>query len=176
MFHGQLLLSNMIIFRYENKGVKWMKSRASALPPGYHPDEEKPSNTAGLSKASKRSLRRKEQKKRIAAAAAGGVDTVTGSMAAASISSKDKTKASNSGQPKRKRKPKELGSSATTATPEAAEPSKKLRNLKKKLRQIEDLEGKIKSGDLKNPDKAQQEKVAKKQELIKEINELEKKL
>ena len=151
-----------------------MKSRASDLPPGLHLEEEKPSDTTGLSKAAKKNLRKKEKKKQAAAAAATSaaeeVNTVTDSMATTSIStSKGQVKESICGQSKGpKTKPNESGSSTT-----AAEPSKKLKNLKKKLRQIEDLEDKIKSGELKNPEKEQLEKVAKKQEIIKEIGELE---
>ena len=149
-----------------------MKSRDSDLPPGLYLEEEKPSDTAGLSKAAKKNLRKKEKKKQAAAAtaAAEGVETVTDSMATASISkSKDKIRPSKGP----KTKPKESVSSATTATSSTAEPSKKLKNLKKKLRQIEDLEDKMKSGELKNPEKEQLEKIAKKREIIKEIDELE---
>ncbi|KAI5631187.1 mago binding domain-containing protein [Phthorimaea operculella] len=66
---------------------------------------------------------------------------------------------SNSGQP-------------TTAT----DPNKKLKNLRKKLRDIELLEEKIKNGDLKTPDKDQKEKMAKKKDIIKEIEILQKQI
>ncbi|KAL4702622.1 hypothetical protein ACJJTC_013043 [Scirpophaga incertulas] len=50
-----------------------------------------------------------------------------------------------------------------------SDPSKRLKNLRKKLRDIETLEEKIKSGLLKNPDKDQREKISKKADIIKEI-------
>lgn len=54
-----------------------------------------------------------------------------------------------------------------------SDPTKRLKNLKKKLREIELLEEKIKLGTLKNPDKEQKEKISKKIDIIKEINTLE---
>ncbi|XP_028177750.1 partner of Y14 and mago [Ostrinia furnacalis] len=53
------------------------------------------------------------------------------------------------------------------------DPAKRLKNLRKKLRDIEYLEEKIKSGLLKNPDKDQAEKMSKKGDIIKEIEILE---
>ncbi|CAG9786972.1 unnamed protein product [Diatraea saccharalis] len=66
-------------------------------------------------------------------------------------------------------------SSSGNNTPAAsqADPAKRLKNLKKKLRDIEQLEEKIKSGTLKNPDKDQKEKMSKKSDIIKEIELLE---
>ncbi|CAH1404905.1 unnamed protein product [Nezara viridula] len=53
------------------------------------------------------------------------------------------------------------------------EPAKKLRNLKKKLKEIEQLEARIKSKELKNPDKDQLSKVARKSETEEAIEALE---
>ena len=58
---------------------------------------------------------------------------------------------------------------STTAT----DPAKRLKNLKKKLKDIEALENKVKNGELKNPDKDQIEKIKRKKDVAKEINELE---
>ncbi|XP_047503912.1 partner of Y14 and mago [Pieris napi] len=55
----------------------------------------------------------------------------------------------------------------------ASDPNKKLKNLRKKLRDIETLEEKINIGTL-NPDKDQKDKISKKNEIIKAIEELEK--
>lgn len=49
-----------------------------------------------------------------------------------------------------------------------------MKNLRKKLREIEILEEKIKSGILNIPDKDQKEKMSKKDNVIKEIEILEK--
>ncbi|VVD01127.1 partner of Y14 and mago [Leptidea sinapis] len=55
-----------------------------------------------------------------------------------------------------------------------SDPVKKLKNLRKKLRDIETLEEKIKIGTLTNPDKDQKEKMSKKNDIIEAIQELEK--
>ncbi|XP_076225026.1 partner of Y14 and mago [Nomia melanderi] len=57
-----------------------------------------------------------------------------------------------------------------TATPD---PLKRLKNLKKKIREIETLEKKIKGGLLKNPEKEILDKLARKAEISKEIKRLE---
>ena len=53
------------------------------------------------------------------------------------------------------------------------DPAKKLRNLRKKLRDIETLEKKLADGDLKHPEPEQLEKVARKPVMLKEIADLE---
>ncbi|XP_008549122.1 partner of Y14 and mago [Microplitis demolitor] len=50
---------------------------------------------------------------------------------------------------------------------------KRLKNLRKKIREIDQLESKIKSGDLKNPDKEIVDKIAKKNDILDEIKLLE---
>ena len=56
---------------------------------------------------------------------------------------------------------------------ETNESEKRLKNLKKKMKQIEGLERKIQSGEVKNPEKDQLEKVAKKKQILEEIEDLE---
>ncbi|XP_063975099.1 partner of Y14 and mago isoform X2 [Diachasmimorpha longicaudata] len=50
---------------------------------------------------------------------------------------------------------------------------KRLKNLRKKLREIETLEGKIKSGEIKNPEKEMTDKVERKKDVVDEIKLLE---
>lgn len=53
------------------------------------------------------------------------------------------------------------------------DPVKRLRNLKKKIRQIEELEEKIKTKELPNPSQEQLDKVSRKDDVKKEIEKLE---
>ncbi|XP_061716739.1 partner of Y14 and mago [Cydia pomonella] len=64
--------------------------------------------------------------------------------------------------------------SPSLSTPGTTDPTKRLKNLRKKLRDIETLEEKVKSGVLKTPDKDQKEKMSKKSSILKEIEVLEK--
>jgi len=57
--------------------------------------------------------------------------------------------------------------------PVATDPAKKLRNLRKKLRDIETLEAKLESGEIATPEQEQLDKVARKPDVIKEISALE---
>jgi len=57
--------------------------------------------------------------------------------------------------------------------PVATDPAKKLRNLKKKLRDIEALEAKLNSGEIPNPEQEQLDKVARKPDVTREIASLE---
>ncbi|KAH7964881.1 hypothetical protein HPB49_002223 [Dermacentor silvarum] len=54
-----------------------------------------------------------------------------------------------------------------------ADPAKKLRNLRKKLRDIEQLKRRIESGELANPEPEQLEKVSRQDEIEAQIEELE---
>lgn len=58
------------------------------------------------------------------------------------------------------------GSAVTTT---ATDPAKRLKNLRKKLREIEAIEKKILSGEIKAPDKDQKEKVSRKPDVLSEI-------
>lgn len=55
----------------------------------------------------------------------------------------------------------------------AAEKAKKLKNLRKKLRQVEDLQQKIDCGEIKQPSKEQLDKLSRRKALEEEIEDLE---
>lgn len=63
--------------------------------------------------------------------------------------------------------------STQKSQPVTTDPAKRLRNLKKKIRDINTLKQKIESGELPNPDKDQLEKIARKEAIEAEIEELE---
>ncbi|KAG5899766.1 hypothetical protein JTB14_006103 [Gonioctena quinquepunctata] len=75
---------------------------------------------------------------------------------------------------KRDKAPQESGDSNKTT--ETTDPQKKLKNLKKRLREVEALEEKIKSGTLAKPEPEQLAKIKRKNDLIMQIHELEKHL
>lgn len=64
----------------------------------------------------------------------------------------------------------------TTSSDAATDPAKRLKNLKKKVREIESLEEKLKSGEIAKPEPEQLAKIKRKNDLLMEINQLEKKI
>ncbi|GAA6216615.1 partner of Y14 and mago [Lates japonicus] len=168
---------------YENKYVKFFKSKPD-LPPGLSPSEAAPpkqqqqqkvpgcadSEGAGLSKSAKRNMKRKEKRKQQQHQGQDGdadVEAVSDAVENVTISeggeSSNKTAAPASVSP-----PDD--SSAAAA---AAEKAKKIKNLKKKLRQVEELQQKVDSGEIKQPTKDQLEKLGRAKALQDELQQLE---
>ncbi|XP_068219121.1 partner of Y14 and mago [Palaemon carinicauda] len=147
---------------YESKGKQWAKSR-SEYPVGLAPDDvatakAKQGNNAGIPglamtpKPEKSKSQKKKSgggKKKQAAPDA----SITKQLQETHISDSTSDKDQQSGP---------------------ADPLKRLRNLRKKLRDIEKLEKQINSGELKKPEEDQLSKVKKKGEVLKLIKELEK--
>nr|SVE76167.1 EOG090X0KVN [Daphnia hispanica] len=162
---------------YESKGKQWAKSQP-AYPVGMSPAliaEQSSQNKSGKSEhlipglppAAQQAAKKKKKKTKSEAE----VKEVTGKLAGFTIQEP------NFGVPAPTRAPKVPNATAaesTTLTPSSADPAKRLKNLKKRLKEIEALEAKIKSGELKNPDKDQTEKIKWKKEVVKEIKETEK--
>lgn len=63
--------------------------------------------------------------------------------------------------------------SSNTSAAVTTDPAKRLKNLRKKLREIEAIEKKISNGEIKAPDKDQKEKVSRKPDVLSEIMALE---
>ncbi|CAJ0947592.1 unnamed protein product [Ranitomeya imitator] len=147
----------------KNKYVKFFKSKPS-LPPGLSHIEPttnktqqstKPeTETTPLSKTAKRNMKRKEKRKQ-EKGERGAVEEVRQDMEKISISQTEVQK--------------------DTANSENAdaEKAKKLKNLRKKLRQVEDLQQKIDSGEIKQASKEQLEKLGRRKALEEEIEDLE---
>lgn len=143
---------------YENKGVQWMKSRPT-LPPGLNPAEletVKKSESQPMSKSAKKNAKRKEKKKQHQQSAPEG----TGPSEVSISQTLARTKLSED-------------SVKETQANDKAAIEKKIRNLKKKLKQVDDLKTKIDSGEIKNPEKEQLAKIERRQELVDEIENLE---
>jgi len=164
------------IFRYESKGKQWAKS-LPAYPVGMNPALAAAQSAAqhkskkgdqplipGLPPAAQQAAKKKKKKSKSEVE----VKEVTGKLAGFTIQEP------NFGVPTRAPKePTITPVKSSTAPPSVVDPAKRLKNLKKKLKDIEALEAKVKSGELKNPDKDQTEKIKRKKEVIKEIKEIE---
>lgn len=166
---------------YENKYVKFFKSKPD-LPPGMSPSEAAPpkqqqqqkipgcadSDGAGLSKSAKRNMKRKEKRKQQQGQDGDvDVDSVSDAVENVSISAGGES-ANKTAAP---------ASPAAAAPPNdssaAAEKAKKIKNLKKKVRQVEELQQKLDSGEIKQPTKDQLEKLGRAKALQDELEQLE---
>lgn len=135
-----------------------MKSRPT-LPPGLNPAEletVKKSESQPMSKSAKKNAKRKEKKKQHQQSAPEG----TGPSEVSISQTLARTKLSEDSV-------KEAQANDKAAI------EKKIRNLKKKLKQVDDLKTKIDSGEIKNPEKEQLAKIERRQELVDEIENLE---
>lgn len=158
---------------YENKYVKFFKSKPD-LPPGLSPNDAAPSkpqqdtDTSGLSKSAKRNMKRKEKRKQ-QQHQQGGADEDEDQVDALSHAV-DHLAVTESPAPAAVPVPAPDDDPQQAATSEKA---KKIKNLKKKLRQVEDLQSKVDSGEIKQPTKEQVEKLARAQALRDELEQLE---
>ncbi|XP_020916229.1 partner of Y14 and mago [Exaiptasia diaphana] len=135
--------------KYESKGKKWVNS-GPQLPPGLHVDEQKSSKNH---KKHDRKKKKKDNEQN-----QGSLDRVNKAVEEISLNTSE-SRASN----------------LYTSDPNEVK-QKKLKNLKKKLRQIEELQSKIDSGEVTKPEANQLEKLAKRTEFEEEIRALEKDL
>ncbi|XP_008291970.1 partner of Y14 and mago [Stegastes partitus] len=169
---------------YENKYVKFFKSKPD-LPPGLNPSEAAPpkqqqqqqqqkipgcgdSETAGLSKSAKRNMKRKEKRKQQHQGQDGDADVESVSDAVENVSISEGGEAANKTPP-----PPVSVSSPDDSSAAAAEKAKKIKNLRKKLRQVEELQQKVDSGEIKQPTKDQLEKLGRAKALRDELQQLE---
>lgn len=123
------------------------------------------SEAANLSKSAKRNMKRKEKRKQQQHQqdGDGDVDSLSSAVENVTISedgeAKDMTAVAS---------PVSCPNEST-----AAEKAKKIKNLKKKLRQIEELQQKVDSGEIKEPTKDQVEKLGRAETLQAELQQLE---
>lgn len=135
-----------------------MKSRPT-LPPGLNPAEletVKKSDSQPMSKSAKKNAKRKEKKKQHQQSTPEG----TGPSEVSISQTLARTKLSED-------------SIKEAQANDKAAIEKKIRNFKKKLKQVDDLKTKIDSGEVKNPEKEQLAKIERRQELVDEIEYLE---
>lgn len=168
----------LAVFSYENKYVKFFKSKPD-LPPGMSPSEGTPpkqqqtvpgggdGEAAGLSKSAKRNMKRKEKRKQQQHQGQDDdVDSVSNAVENMSVSeggeSSNKLAAAAA-----------VSASSPDDSSAAAEKAKKIKNVKKKLRQVEELQQKVDSGEITDPTKDQLEKMGRLQALQAELQQLE---
>ncbi|XP_033761643.1 partner of Y14 and mago-like [Pecten maximus] len=114
-----------IVLRYENRGVQWLKSSRSSLPPGLNPTDVTPKDKdtlqadpfAGMSKAAKKNAKRTEKKKQQGHNE--NVESVTRSLAD-SVLSNDQSQSS-----------KQSSNQSEMPLQNKADIEKKVRNVKK---------------------------------------------
>ncbi|XP_052338260.1 partner of Y14 and mago B [Oncorhynchus keta] len=144
---------------YENKFVKFFKGKPD-LPPGMSPEDEAQarqqqqgipgiaeSETAGLSKTAKRNMKRKEKRK--LQGPDSNVEALINAVENVAIAEGGDSEMPTSN-------PAEATNDHSGA---AAEKAKKIKNLKKKLRQVEELQQKLDSGEIKQATKEQLDKL-----------------
>lgn len=161
--------------RYENKYVKFFKSKPD-LPPGLNPEANTQmarqaskgpeSSETGLSKTAKRNLKRKEKRKQQQEKGERDTDDLIQSLEKTSLTAAP----SGSGDGKLA---VPAGSRDASSPSAFLEKYKKVKNLKKKLRQVEELQARIDSGEIKQPTKEQLDKLARRKALEEELEDLE---
>ncbi|GLH11130.1 Uncharacterized protein GBIM_15972 [Gryllus bimaculatus] len=175
---------------YESKGKQFAKNKPT-YPVGLSPEiiaaskarREKEAKSKSpipgliINAATETKTTKKKKKKKGASNAS--VEAVTETLAKTQVSTeeiKPSSKAAkvttpvNSGLETNKKTSGGNGQSSSSLS--CSDPAKRVKNLRKKLREIEVIEQKIKTGELKNPDKDQLEKVARKTDIQSEMDRL----
>lgn len=133
------------------------------------PNEEKP-----MTRAQKKNARKKQKKKERAPELLFEVEEITSATEQVSLLEDSSSKElSPHGKPQIAVSTTVVKSVAeTTVSSTPVDNLKRIRTLRKKLKQIEDLEVRIASGDITKPDQDQLKKIAKKEEFLREMEEL----
>ncbi|XP_039370076.1 partner of Y14 and mago isoform X2 [Mauremys reevesii] len=168
---------------YENKYVKFFKSKPD-LPPGLSPEAnmqpgkqatKAESGESGLSKTAKRNLKRKEKRKQQQEKGERETDELIQALEKAALSGASSRDRDPPGDGKSALQQQQAcgGKALGDGDSSAAEKTKKMKNLKKKLRQVEELQQRLDSGEIKQPTKEQLEKLARRKALEEELEDLE---
>lgn len=170
---------------YENKYVKFFKSKPD-LPPGLNPsDTSQPKQQqktpgggdnegASLSKSAKRNMKRKEKRKQQQQQGQDGDGDVEVEVEVESVSNAvENVSISEGGDSSNKAASPVSVSAPDDPSAAATEKAKKIKNLKKKLRQVEELQQKVDSREIKQLTKDQLEKLGRAKALQDELEQLE---
>ncbi|XP_067124964.1 partner of Y14 and mago B [Centruroides vittatus] len=157
---------------YESKGKQWAKNKPD-LPPGLHPDDVAKAQAAKNATANKipglvqseptsKSGKKKKKKKQQNQTENGKMEQeISERLNSVHFTSSNSVNIVDKMVQKK------------GVQPIATDPAKRIKNLRKKLREIETLKQKLESGELINPEKDQLDKIARKSEIEMEIQELE---
>lgn len=174
---------DFVLCRYENKYVKFFKSKPD-LPPGLSPEAnmqpgkqatKAESGESGLSKTAKRNLKRKEKRKQQQEKGERETDELIQALEKAALSGASSRDRDPPGDGKSALQQQQAcgGKALGDGDSSASEKTKKMKNLKKKLRQVEELQQRLDSGEIKQPTKEQLEKLARRKALEEELEDLE---
>lgn len=170
---------------YESKGKQFAQRKATGLPPGLSPEvveaarkEREKKERAKAKKEAAAAAKQNQQQQQIPGVIKLPANTnltkpaVNGQKTKASIAaSGSTTKASNDSSKSMEVLTKNLENHLTLQD-ETQDLQKKCKKLNKKLREIDEIEKKIKSGAIKKPEKDQLDKVGRKKEIEKELKQL----
>ncbi|XP_074835836.1 partner of Y14 and mago isoform X2 [Carettochelys insculpta] len=165
---------------YENKYVKFFKSKPD-LPPGLSPEASaqpgKPATKAersetGLSRTAKRNLKRKEKRKQQQEKGERETDELIQSLEKTTLSGGSGREGVPLAEDESASQPVCGGKALGDGDYAASEKSKKMKNLRKKLRQVEELQQRLDSGEIKQPTKEQLEKLARRKAWEEELEDL----
>ena len=143
-----------------------------------HISQEELSEEKVLTRAQKKNARKKQKKKdKKTTEFAFEIEEVTGSLEQMSLSSEWQEQEASVKTKETKQPVKEAATSKPLSTAEVkgtgdGEVLKRIRAVRKKLKQIEDLESRIASGDIQKPDQDQLSKIAKKEGFLEELSNL----
>uniref|UniRef100_A0A8D0EQU3 PYM homolog 1, exon junction complex associated factor n=1 Tax=Strix occidentalis caurina TaxID=311401 RepID=A0A8D0EQU3_STROC len=164
---------------YENKYVKFFKSKPE-LPPGLSLEAaaqpgKAESGESGLSKAAKRNLKRKEKRKQQQEKGEREADGLSQALEKTSLAGGDKGPPAAAAGDSRAGAPQPACGTGGPAEGDAptSEKGRKIKNLKKKLRQVEELQQRLDAGEIKQPTKEQLEKLGRRKALQEELRDLE---
>ncbi|XP_067929576.1 partner of Y14 and mago-like [Watersipora subatra] len=133
---------------YENKGVKWLKDKPACPGLVIDPEPDTPVSKTTEKNRKKKEARKKAAEKKQTGESLGSGDTLTQMT--------DK-----------------LTTCSVSKDTSTVDIGKRLKNLRKRLAQIDSLKAKLDSGELENPDPDQIRKIERREEVIDEITELE---
>nr|CAI5824209.1 unnamed protein product [Callosobruchus analis] len=149
---------------YESKGKQFMnkKQEPVKLSSGQVAHRPIPGLFIIENDSEKKNSSKKKQKKK--------VEDITNQLENMKLSSKPPQK----NESKKSEKPAQSSTDVSKSADTATDPQKKLKNLKKRLREVEALEEKLKNGSISKPEPEQLAKVKRKNDLLLQIHELEK--